>query len=328
MKNKIIALTAALSMLGGAVTAFPAMAAGTADLILNGDMEQYEYLGGDPAKPRISYWNQSGLDQNRTYYNGSAEGAAIGDNASGILKCTNRWNEASAPRFFLEDNGKKLEENVKYTATAKVYSEEPARIKIAVAAKINCDGMGQLGNDHYWEHPDQVYGENTITTKGGQWETITLQFTPETVYSSDKLPIYEDETLTFVGTFLSVQTLDPESGDFDFNKDFYVDDVSLTANKAMPASFTAKVGQAEVKHGTGDFTNTVATGFQATIKNTGDTDGSFDTVNWNVTFDGETKTTGDRTITKVTLPKDADVTIALIIDGLNGADATAEVSVK
>ena len=328
MKHKVIALTAALSMLGGAVTAFPAMAAGTADLILNGNMELHEDLWGDPANPRISYWNQSGSDQNRTYYDGSADGADIGGNKSGILKCTDRWNDASAPRFFLENNNKKLEENVEYTATAKVYSEEPARIKIAVAAKINCNGMDQEGHAHYWGHPDQVYGENTITTKGGQWETITLKFTPETVYSSDKLPTYEGETLTFDGTFLSVQTLDPESGDFDFKKDFYVDDVSLTADKAMPALFTATVKNAEVKHGTGDHENTVATGFQATIKNTGDTEGSFNTVNWNVTFNNETKTTGDRTITKVTLPKDADVTIALIIDGLNGADATAEVSVK
>lgn len=542
MKHKVIALTAALSMLGGAVTAFPAMAAGTADLILNGNMEQYEYLGGDPAKPRISHWNQSGDDQNRTYYNGSAEGVAIGDNASGILKCTNRWNEASAPRFFLEDNNKKLEENVEYTATAKVYSEEPARIKIAVAAKINCDGMGQEGHAHRWEHPDQVYSENTIPTTGGKWETITLKFTPETVYSSDNLPIYEGENLTFGGTFLSVQTLDPESGDF--TEDFYVDDVSLTyesqttesyvarvgdteytslddaidkansqeitllkdatlkkarewttatidgdghtitvatpngavgsaifgtltlsnakltgstnqniandasltnvtvddlnydclalfnftaagcklehnggvflfagnsvdgqlsmtdttitvkslgstsllfrvpandtpilsnvtingltdtdtkiavvndntsidgikvnglkdtqelkivdgnlviADKAMPASFTVMVGNAEVKNGTGDLENTVATGFQATIKNIGDIEGSFNTVNWNVTFNGETKTTGDQTITKVTLPKNAEATIALIIDGLDGADAKAKVSVE
>lgn len=107
-----------------------------------------------------------------------------------------------------------------------------------------------------------------------------------------------------------------------------VDGNLVIADKAMPASFTAMVGKAEVKNGTGDLANTVATGFQATIKNTGDTEGSFNTVNWNVTFNNETKTTGDRTITKVTLPKDADVTIALIIDGLNGADATAEVSVK
>lgn len=107
-----------------------------------------------------------------------------------------------------------------------------------------------------------------------------------------------------------------------------VDGNLVIADKAMPASFTAMVGKAEVKNGTGDLANTVATGFQATIKNTDDTEGSFNTVNWNVTFNNETKTTGDRTITKVTLPKDADVTIALIIDGLNGADATAEVSVK
>lgn len=544
MKHKVIALTAALSMLGGAVTAFPAMAAGTADLILNGNMELHEDLWGDPAKPRILYWNQSGDDQNRTYYDGSADGADIGDNASGILKCTERWNDASAPRFFLEDNGKELEENVEYTATAKVYSEVAARIKIAVAAKINCSGMDQEGNPHRWGHPDQVYGENTITTKGGQWETITLKFTPETVYSSDNLPIYEGETLTFGGTFLSVQTLDPESGDFDFKEDFYVDDVSLTyesqttesyvakvgdteytslddaidnansqeitllkdatlekarewttatidgdghtitvatpkgavgsaifgtltlsnakltgstnqniandayltnvtvddlnydclalfnftavgcnlehnggvylfagnsdngklsmtdttitvkslgstsllfrvpandmptlnnvtingltdtdttiavvndntsidgitvngladtqelkivgdnlviADKAMPALFTATVENAEVKHGTGDHENTVATGFQATIKNTGDTEGSFNTVNWNVTFNNETKTTGDQTIAKVVLEPGADATIALIIDNLDGASATADVSVK
>ena len=107
-----------------------------------------------------------------------------------------------------------------------------------------------------------------------------------------------------------------------------VDGNLVIADKAMPASFTATVENAEVKNGTGDHVNTVATGFKATIKNTGDTEGSFNTVNWNVTFNNETKTTGDRTITKVTLPKDADVTIALIIDGLNGADATAEVSVK
>lgn len=107
-----------------------------------------------------------------------------------------------------------------------------------------------------------------------------------------------------------------------------VGDNLVIANKAMPASFTAMVENAEVKNGTGDLANTVATGFKATIKNTGDIEGSFNTVNWNVTFNNETRTTGDRTITKVTLPKDADVTIALIIDGLNGADATAEVSVK
>ncbi len=102
----------------------------------------------------------------------------------------------------------------------------------------------------------------------------------------------------------------------------------VIADKATPALFTATVENAEVKHGTGDLANTVATGFQATIKNTGDTEGSFNTVNWKVTFNNETKTTGDKAITKVTLPKDADITIALIIDGLDGADATAEVSVK
>ena len=102
----------------------------------------------------------------------------------------------------------------------------------------------------------------------------------------------------------------------------------VIADKATPASFTATVENAEVKHGTGDLANTVATGFQATIKNIGSTEGSFNTVNWNVTFNNETKTTGDKAITKVTLPKDADITIALIIDGLDGADATAEVSVK
>ena len=107
-----------------------------------------------------------------------------------------------------------------------------------------------------------------------------------------------------------------------------VDGNLVIADKAMPASFTATVENAEVKKGTGDLENTVATGFQATIQNTGDIEGSFNTVNWNVTFNGKTKTTGDQTITRVTLPKDADVTIALIIDGLNGADATAEVSVK
>ena len=102
----------------------------------------------------------------------------------------------------------------------------------------------------------------------------------------------------------------------------------VIADKATPASFTATVENAEVKHGTGDLENTVATGFQATIKNTGDTAGSFDTVNWNVTFNDETKTTGNQTIPKVTLSKDAEATIALIIDGLDGADAMAKVSVE
>ena len=107
-----------------------------------------------------------------------------------------------------------------------------------------------------------------------------------------------------------------------------VDGNLVIADKAMPALFTATVENAEVKHGTGDLANTVATGFQATIENTGDTEGSFNTVNWNVTFNNETRTTGDQTIANVVLEPGADATIALIIDNLDGASATADVSVK
>ncbi len=105
-------------------------------------------------------------------------------------------------------------------------------------------------------------------------------------------------------------------------------DKLVIAKKTTPASYTTKVGTAEVQHGTGEFVNTVATGFQATVTNTGDTTGTFSTVNWNVTLGDDTKTTGDQTITNVTLDPSAKATISLVVDNLDGEGATATVEIK
>lgn len=101
----------------------------------------------------------------------------------------------------------------------------------------------------------------------------------------------------------------------------------VIADKPAPASYTAEVGDAEVQHGTGDYANTVATGFRATVTNNGGTEGTFNTVKWDVTFDGKTKTTGDQTITNVTLDPNAKATISLVVDNLNGEGATATVEI-
>lgn len=102
----------------------------------------------------------------------------------------------------------------------------------------------------------------------------------------------------------------------------------VIAEKTAPALFAAEVGTAEVQHGTGEFENTVATGFQATVTNNGGTKGTFKTVKWNVTLGDETKTTGDQPITNVTLDPNAKATIFLVVDNLNGEDATATVEIK
>lgn len=102
----------------------------------------------------------------------------------------------------------------------------------------------------------------------------------------------------------------------------------VIADKPAPASYTAEVGDAEVQHGTGDYANTVATGFQATVTNNGGTEGTFNTVKWDVTSNSTTKTTGEQTMkTTVTLKTNAQATISLIVNGLNDANAKAEVQI-
>ena len=106
-------------------------------------------------------------------------------------------------------------------------------------------------------------------------------------------------------------------------------DKLVIAKKTTPASYTTKVGKAEVQHGTGEFVNTVATGFQATVTNTGDTTGSFNTVKWNVTLGDDTKTTGYQKMkTTVTLDPGTDAEIFLVVDNLDGEGATATVEIK
>lgn len=101
----------------------------------------------------------------------------------------------------------------------------------------------------------------------------------------------------------------------------------VIADRATPASYTTKVGAAEVRKGTGDYADTVATGFQATVTNTGGK-GSFNTVQWDVTSNGVEKTTGEQTMkTTVTLKTNAQATISLIVNGLEDADAKAEVQI-
>lgn len=102
----------------------------------------------------------------------------------------------------------------------------------------------------------------------------------------------------------------------------------VIADKPAPASFTAEVEAAEVQHGTGDYADTVATGFRATVTNNGGTKGTFSTVNWNVTFDGTTKMTNDTTIPTVTLDPNGEAVISLIVNGLDAENATATVTVK
>ena len=92
--------------------------------------------------------------------------------------------------------------------------------------------------------------------------------------------------------------------------------------------FAAEVGTAEVQHGTGDYADTVATGFRDTVTNNGGTKGTFNTVNWNVTLGDETKTTGDQPITNVTLDPNAKATIFLGVDHLDAEGATATVEIK
>lgn len=108
-----------------------------------------------------------------------------------------------------------------------------------------------------------------------------------------------------------------------------IDGKLVIAEKAAPAEFTATVGTAEVQHGTGEFENTVATGFRATVTNNGGTMGTFKTVKWNVTLGDDTKTTGYQEMkTTVTLYPSADAEIFLIVDGLGDKNATATVKIK
>lgn len=102
----------------------------------------------------------------------------------------------------------------------------------------------------------------------------------------------------------------------------------VIADKPAPASYTTEVGAAEVRKGTGGYADTVATGFQATVTNNGGTQGTFNTVKWDVTLGDETKTTGDQPITNVTLDPNAKATIFLVVNNLGDENATATVEIK
>lgn len=207
MKHKVIALTAALSMLGGSIAALPAMAA--EQTLLNEN-----FNSGTVGSWTNNYW----YDYLETNLVPDPE-----NNENTCFNVTDRINEQSALRWFLEPNGKTLTENTTYTATAKVYVPQQANLELFVAAKINCNKQGVSGNAHQWGHPDKVYGITTLATTGNKWEEITVTFTPNTIYSSENLPTDEwtDEELSFDNTFLSIRTTDS-------NTSFYVDDISIT----------------------------------------------------------------------------------------------------
>ncbi len=102
--------------------------------------------------------------------------------------------------------------------------------------------------------------------------------------------------------------------------------ILVIAEKA--AEFSAAASLDEIKKGTGEFSDTVAAGFKAEVTNTGSARGTFDTTIWNVTSSGETRTTGEKKITAVTLEAGGKAEIYLIVSGLDDKAATATVEVK
>lgn len=165
---------------------------------------------------------------------------------------------------------------------------------VGAGARVN--SVQQTAGTDDWEHCtaeiDVYYNEaGTYTT------TIWIQSNAADDYTIDNIKIYRDKSATpTVGTAPS-----------------FVIDGEINV---------------ETKTGTGKHSDETATGFLATIKNTGEETGSFNTVNWTVKSNGETGKTGDKSITTVTLTENGTAQIALIVTGLDDAGATATVMVK
>lgn len=239
--KKLTALLASFAVLGTMVTAVPAMAQ-KVELVPNGSMETHATEGENEL---VSSWVTTGSAKNRSYHDGSAE--AIGTNSTGILKCTDRWNDASAPRAFLTQD---LTANTTYAVTADVYvpgetvTTETHTIRVYVAALYTCDQQGVDGSAHIWGHPEYVYGEKTVQLTSeniNTWQTITFDFIPATVYSAENLPttdIIDGETLTYKGVIVEVQVLGTSTS----TDVFYVDNVSVAYEDGTTESnYVAKV---------------------------------------------------------------------------------------
>ncbi len=91
------------------------------------------------------------------------------------------------------------------------------------------------------------------------------------------------------------------------------------------AEFTSNVGDAVVS-GDEVTDGSIATGFVATVTNSGDAEGSFGKVDWAVTSGDATKGISVESVT--TLEAGASVTYGLIVNGLWDADASASVTVE
>ncbi len=312
MKHKVIALTAALSMLGGSIAALPAMAAG--NIVDNGafeaDTASWESTGSNALSWVGTHADKPGVANIAA--NSDASGAAHGirqDLLSKGIKPDSTYT-FEADIYTLDTTYETATFNIYFLTS---WTPDKDHYGNPTASNIVAGGGTQL-TPNQWNHVK--YTLETPAEDSDLWKKVKGEYR----YSSS-------ETETVAPPAELNLTIESNWGT---NAAFYIDNITLTKvgdEPTAPASYTTKVGAAEVQKGTGEFENTVATGFRATVTNNGGK-GSFNTVQWDVTSNGVEKTTGEQTMkTTVTLKTNAQATISLIVNGLNDANAKAEVQI-
>lgn len=140
-----------------------------------------------------------------------------------------------------------------------------------------------------------------------------------------------EKVVATVANGADVSGITVENMDTEANELKVADGKLVIAAKAPKTAKFEQTGTTEVTtaKGTGEFAETSATGFKAQITNTGNAEGTVQTIQWAVTSDGTTKTTEKITPkTTITLAQNAVATIALIVNGLCDENATATVTAE
>lgn len=223
-------------------------------------------------------------------------GVKTWDETTQALKITNRGNAWIGAGYDV-----KLYTGYAYTVEFDVKDDAEQTFSCDVGDEARVDSVVNGAADaDGWKHCT-----TTVYVYKSEYETCTTEIWFQTMagnwgtedYTIDNIKIYRDENAgETVGT--------------------------------APKFVTDGEINVETKTGTGKYSDETATGFLATIKNTGGETGSFNTVNWTVTSNGDKRKTGDKSITAVTLEGRGTARIALIVTGLGDASATATVTVK
>ncbi len=222
------------------------------------------------------------------------------------------------------------------------YSDFRTNLRLEIGRFLNQSGAEVDANRdllHIYPAGNIILEKNEVakidaTEYTNTWHNIKFVFKADNTYRAflDNKPLIDWTKLTFadgvsIGGVRDFRIYNICVGGQTSTK--YYDNLRYSfSDSAYPepaAEFTTSVGDAIVS-GEDVTDGSEATGFVATVTNTGDAEGSFEKINWAVTSGGVTGTTAvDAT---VTLAVDASMTCGLIVNNLFDAGATATVTVE